>query len=100
MHRLITVEAVEENPVGASEIFDRRHRERVYNTRQSVLPQLRGKMLSGTISRPKLEGREAEIFAERDGKLEAPRRQRQRRCQEVFVPVSDQSGDSSTAALN
>jgi len=30
MHRLIAVEALEENPVGTREIFDRGHRERVY----------------------------------------------------------------------
>jgi hypothetical protein len=48
----------------------------------------------------KLQGREAQIFAERDHKLEAARRQRQRRRQEAFVPLSDRVGDASTAALN
>ena len=48
----------------------------------------------------KLEGREAQIFAERDRKLEAARRQRQRRRQEAFVPLADRTGDVSTAALN
>jgi len=47
----------------------------------------------------KLEGRESEIFVERDRKLEAARRQRQLRHQEAF-PLSDQTGDSSMAALN
>jgi hypothetical protein len=50
--------------------------------------------------RARLEGREAQIFAERDGKLEAARRQRQRRRQETFVPLADRTGDSSPAALN
>jgi hypothetical protein len=48
----------------------------------------------------KLEGREPQIFAERDGKLEAARRQRQLRRQGAFVPLADRAGDSSTAALN
>ena len=48
----------------------------------------------------KLEGRESQIFAERDRKLEEARRQRQLRRQEAFVPLSDRTGDSSTAALN
>jgi putative transposase len=48
----------------------------------------------------KLEGREPQIFAERDRKLEAARRQRQLRRQEAFVPLADRAGDSSTAALN
>ena len=48
----------------------------------------------------KLEGREAQIFAERDRKLEAARRQRQQRRQEAFVPLADRVGDSPTAALN
>ena len=48
----------------------------------------------------KLEGREAQIFAERDRKLEAARRQRQLRRQEAFVPLADRTGDSATAALN
>jgi hypothetical protein len=47
-----------------------------------------------------LEGREAQIFAERDGKLEAARRQHQLRRQEAFVPLADRVGDSPTAALN
>jgi putative transposase len=48
----------------------------------------------------KLEGRESQIFAERDRKLEEARRQRQLRRQEAFVPLSNRTGDSSTAALN
>ncbi len=48
----------------------------------------------------KLEGREAQIFAERDRKLEAARRQRQLRRQEAFAPRSDRTGDSSPTALN
>ena len=48
----------------------------------------------------KLEGREPQIFAERDRKLEAARRQRQLRRQEAFIPLADRTGDSSTAALN
>jgi hypothetical protein len=48
----------------------------------------------------KLEGRESQIFAERDRKLEEARRQRQLRRQEAFVPLSDRTGNSSTAALN
>ncbi|HKA53066.1 MAG TPA: integrase core domain-containing protein [Candidatus Binatia bacterium] len=47
----------------------------------------------------KLEGREAQIFAERDRKLEAARRQRQQRRQEAFVPLADRTGDVSTAAV-
>jgi hypothetical protein len=48
----------------------------------------------------KLEGREMEIFAERDRKLEGARRQRQLRLQEAFVPLADRAGDFSTTALN
>ena len=48
----------------------------------------------------KLEGRESQIFAERDRKLEAARRQRQLRRQEAFVPLADRAGDSPTTALN
>ena len=48
----------------------------------------------------KLEGREPQIFAERDGKLEAARLKRQLRRQETFVPLADRAGDSPTAALN
>jgi transposase InsO family protein len=48
----------------------------------------------------KLEGREPQIFAERDRKLEAARRKRQLRRQETFVPLADRAGDSPTAALN
>jgi putative transposase len=48
----------------------------------------------------KLEGREPQIFAERDRKLEAARHPRQWRRQEAFVPLADRTGDSSTAALN
>ena len=48
----------------------------------------------------KLEGRESQIFAERDHKLETARRQRQLRRQEASVSLSDRSGDSSTATLN
>jgi hypothetical protein len=48
----------------------------------------------------KLEGRESQIFAERDRKLEEARQQRQLHRQEAFVPLSNQTGDSSTAALN
>jgi len=50
--------------------------------------------------RAKLEGREAQIFAERDGKLEAARHQRQRRRQEAFVSLADRAGGCSGAALN
>jgi len=48
----------------------------------------------------KLEGREAQIFAERDRKLEAARRQRQLRRQEEQIPPPQPPGDSSTAALS
>lgn len=48
----------------------------------------------------KLEGREPQIFAERDRKLEAARRQRQLRRQEARVQPSPPPGDSSKAALN
>jgi putative transposase len=48
----------------------------------------------------KLEGREPQIFAERDHKLEAARRQRQLRRQEAPVQPSPPPGDSSRAALN
>ena len=48
----------------------------------------------------KLEGREPQIFAERDRKLEAARRQRQRRRQEARVNPPDRTGDSAPAALN
>jgi len=48
----------------------------------------------------KLEGREPQIFAERDRKLEAARRRRQLRRQEARVQPSEPLGDSSTAALN
>ena len=48
----------------------------------------------------KLEGREAQIFAERDRKLEAARRQRQLRRQEAHIQPWQHPGDSSTAALN
>jgi hypothetical protein len=48
----------------------------------------------------KLEGRESQILAERDRKLEEARRQRQLRRQEAFVPLSDQTGNSWKAALN
>jgi putative transposase len=48
----------------------------------------------------KLEGREPQIFAERDRKLEAARRQRQLRRQEARVHPPDPTGDSSTLALN
>ena len=48
----------------------------------------------------KLEGREPQIFAERDRKLEEARQKRQLRRQEAFVPVADRAGDSPTAALN
>jgi putative transposase len=48
----------------------------------------------------KLEGREGQIFAERDHKLEAARRQRQLRRQQAGVSRPPQAGDSSTLALN
>ncbi len=48
----------------------------------------------------KLEGREPQIFGERDRKLEAARRQRQLRRQEALVNPPDRTGGSSTAALN
>jgi hypothetical protein len=49
----------------------------------------------------KLEGREPQIFAERDRKLEAARRQRQlRRQQACLPPPPDRTGDASTVALN
>jgi len=48
----------------------------------------------------KLEGREPQIFAERDHKLEAARRQRQLRRQEARVQPLERPGDSSRAALN
>jgi putative transposase len=48
----------------------------------------------------KLEGREAQIFAERDRKLEAARRQRQLCRQEAFVQLPKRVGDASTVALN
>src|SRR5207249_929638 len=48
----------------------------------------------------KLEGREPQIFAERDRKLEAARRQRQLRRQEARVQPPEHSGEFSTAALN
>ena len=52
----------------------------------------------------KLEAREPQIFAERDRKLEAARRQRQLRRQEAWVPPPSPTvelhGDSSSAALN
>src|SRR5262249_29195685 len=47
----------------------------------------------------KLEGREAQIFAERDRKLEAARRQRQRRRQEAFVPLADRTGGPGQPGL-
>ena len=48
----------------------------------------------------KLEGREPQIFAERDRKLEAARRQRHLRRQEARVQPPEHSGEFSTAALN
>ena len=48
----------------------------------------------------KLEGREPQIFAERDRKLEAARRQRQLRRQEARVQPPEHSGEFSMAALN
>jgi len=48
----------------------------------------------------KLEGHEAQIFAERDRKLEEARRQRQLRRQAAFAPLADRVGNSPTAALN
>ncbi len=48
----------------------------------------------------KLEGREPQIFAERDRKLETARRQRQLRRQEARVQPPEHSGQFSTAALN
>ena len=52
----------------------------------------------------KLEGREPQIFAERDRKLEAARRQRQLRRQEAWAPPPSPTvelhGDSTSEALN
>ena len=48
----------------------------------------------------KLEGREPQIFAERDRKLEAARRQRQVRRQQARLNPPDRTGDTSTPALN
>jgi hypothetical protein len=48
----------------------------------------------------KLEEPELQLFAERDRKLEAARRQRQLRRQEALVHLSERPGDSSTVALN
>ena len=48
----------------------------------------------------KLEGREPQIFAERDRKLEAARRQRQVGRQQAWVNPPDRIGDSTTSALN
>ena len=48
----------------------------------------------------KLEGREPQIFAERDRKLEEARRQRQLRRQEAAYSPLSSSGDSSRAELN
>jgi putative transposase len=48
----------------------------------------------------KLEGREAQIFAARDRKLEEARRQRQLRRQQALLEPPDRTGDSSTMALN
>ena len=48
----------------------------------------------------KLEGREPQIFAERDRKLDAARQQRQVRRQQARVNPPDRTGDSSTPALN
>ena len=48
----------------------------------------------------KLEGREPQIFAGRDRKLEEARRQRQRRHQQVILKLPDKTGNSSEVALN
>jgi putative transposase len=48
----------------------------------------------------KLEGRDPQIFAERDRKLEAARRQRQLRRQEAQLNSPDRPGDSATSALH
>ena len=49
----------------------------------------------------KLEGREPQIFAQRDRKLEAARRQRQLRRQQASLPPPlDRTGEPSAAALN
>lgn len=48
----------------------------------------------------KLEGRESQIFAARDRKLEEARRQRQLRRQQALLEPPDRTGDSSTVALN
>jgi putative transposase len=50
--------------------------------------------------RAKLEGREPQIFAERDGKLAAARQQRQLRRQQAGVQPSEHLGDSATMAIN
>jgi putative transposase len=56
--------------------------------------------LSYVTPQAKLEGREPQIFAERDRKLEEARRQRQVRRQEVALQPWSPPGDSSRAALN
>jgi transposase InsO family protein len=48
----------------------------------------------------KLEGREVQIFAERDRKLEEARRQRQLRRQAASAQPPERAGDSPTIALN
>ena len=48
----------------------------------------------------KLEGREPQIFAERDRKLEEARRQRQLRRQEAALQSLSPPGDSPRVALN
>ena len=48
----------------------------------------------------KLEGRESQIFAARDRKLEEARRQRQLRRQQALLEPPDGTGDSSAVALN
>jgi hypothetical protein len=50
--------------------------------------------------RAKLEGREAQIFAERDRKLEEARCQRQLRRQAAWPQSPERAGDSPTLALN
>jgi transposase InsO family protein len=48
----------------------------------------------------KLEGRESQIFAERDRKLEEARRQRQLRRQAASAPPAERAGGSPREALN
>ncbi|HMD97025.1 MAG TPA: hypothetical protein VKM93_06795 [Terriglobia bacterium] len=47
-----------------------------------------------------MEGRESQIFAAHDRKLEEARRLGQLRRQQAFIKPPDRTGDSSTVALN